>query len=318
MATAEEFGAFFGYAGMVMTFVYFLSPLPTCINVHKSKDVQEFSVFPPLSCEVFFLYSQLMFARFFQVQQYAVGVVNCSLWVYWAIVTMQISSDNLTPNLLINGIGLFQFVAYVSIFMVYAKSRTREFLRLIMALLLFEVILILSFEGIVPRFGDGKLKSRVSGLVTDVLNILLYGSPLIVMRKVIRTKSVKYMPLPMSVLTLVICILWSTQAIFISNMTVLVPNAVGTLLGVAQLILYARRAPSLAQIAQDGHDATFNQEPPSEQQHNYMRTADPPAAAKTRTRVPRCSVPLSDARVSAVLLHLRSSKSCHWAMDQTL
>lgn len=174
------------------------------------------------------------------MQQYAVGVVNCSLWVYWAIVTMQISSDNLTPNLLINGIGLFQFVAYVSIFMVYAKSRTREFLRLIMALLLFEVILILSFEGIVPRFGDGKLKSRVSGLVTDVLNILLYGSPLIVMRKVIRTKSVKYMPLPMSVLTLVICILWSTQAIFISNMTVLVPNAVGTLLGVAQLILYAR------------------------------------------------------------------------------
>mmetsp|Transcript_3272 Transcript_3272/g.7644 ORF Transcript_3272/g.7644 Transcript_3272/m.7644 type:complete len:240 (+) Transcript_3272:60-779(+) len=234
MATAEEFGAFFGYAGMVMTFVYFLSPLPTCINVHKSRDVQEFSVFP-----------------------YAVGVVNCSLWVYWAIVTMQISSDNLTPNLLINGIGLFQFVAYVSIFMVHAKSRAREFLRLIMALLLFELILILSFEGVVPRFGDGKLKSRVSGLVTDVLNILLYGSPLIVMRKVIRTKSVKYMPLPMSVLTLVICVLWSAQAIFISNMTVLVPNAVGTLLGVAQLILYARYCRSTSSCENEDPRSTM-------------------------------------------------------------
>ncbi|CAE7029573.1 SWEET7B [Symbiodinium natans] len=99
MVDKEQLGALFGYAGMVMTFVYFLSPVPTCLQIHKSKDVQEFSVVP-----------------------YVVGVVNCSLWVYWSIVTMEVTSQNLTPNLLINGIGAVQFVCYVSVFMLYSKT----------------------------------------------------------------------------------------------------------------------------------------------------------------------------------------------------
>lgn len=39
------------------------------------------------------------------------------------------------------------------------------------------------------------------------------------------------MPLPMSLLTFVICVLWSTQAVLIQNITVLIPNGLGILLG---------------------------------------------------------------------------------------
>ena len=87
-----------------------------------------------------------------------------------------------------------------------------------------------------------------------VINVLLYGSPLAMMRTVIRTRSVKFMPLPMSLLTFVICILWrdlaspealealgyrkpkrrrGAQAIFIEDVTVGVPNVLGILLGVS-------------------------------------------------------------------------------------
>ena len=55
----------------------------------------------------------------------------------------------------------------------------------------------------------------------------------------------------MSMLTFVICVLWTTQAVLIQNITVLIPNGLGIVLGartvssylqdlgVAQLVLYA-------------------------------------------------------------------------------
>lgn len=223
MVMHPELGSVFGWLGTVFTLVYFLSPVPTCMNVVKSKSVQEFSAFP-----------------------YAMGVFNCSCWVYYCVVTMEASSKDLTPNMVVNGVGALMFLCYVSIFLVYAGSRLTSILRLVLTAILVEALLIGFCEGVVPSLHKGfhwgtspSMKSSVSGLTCVVINVLLYGSPLVMMKTVIQTRSVKYMPLPMSLLGFVICILWSAQAVFIQDVTVGVPNVLGIILGAAQLVLYA-------------------------------------------------------------------------------
>lgn len=42
------------------------------------------------------------------------------------------------------------------------------------------------------------MRAVVVGVICDVFNVIMYSSPLFIVRDVIRTKSVKYMPLPLS------------------------------------------------------------------------------------------------------------------------
>jgi len=221
--TEAVLGADFGYAGMGLTLVYFLSPVGTCSKIVRLRDVQGFSAFP-----------------------YEVGIFNCALWSYYATITMAATSENLLPNLLVNIAGVIMWGAYVAIFLVFSRERPMILRQLGLAMLMLAVLL-LFFECVLPRLDwtfhyggeDMPLKSSVVGAVTDVVNVLLYGSPLVVLRTVIRTKSVEFMPLPLSMLVFAVSCLWSTQALLIGNMAVLMPNLIGVALGIIQLLLYA-------------------------------------------------------------------------------
>ena len=60
---------------------------------------------------------------------------------------MAASAQDLTPNLVTNGLGALMFLYYVSIFLRYAQGRLAEVLRLLTAALLLEVLLIAFLEG---------------------------------------------------------------------------------------------------------------------------------------------------------------------------
>ena len=59
------------------------------------------------------------------------------------------------------------------------------------------------------------------------------------MGTVIRTRSVEFMPLGLSVGTLACASAWTVYAVYVGDATILVPNALGVLLALAQLALYA-------------------------------------------------------------------------------
>eukprot|EP00928_Gymnodinium_smaydae_P058954 TRINITY_DN42171_c0_g1_i1.p1 TRINITY_DN42171_c0_g1~~TRINITY_DN42171_c0_g1_i1.p1 ORF type:complete len:250 (+),score=41.26 TRINITY_DN42171_c0_g1_i1:50-799(+) len=219
----EAVGGAIGYVAMALTGVYFLSPMPTCLNIVRSRSVQKFSPVP-----------------------YVVGVFNCCLWCYYCTITIAAIDENLIPNLVVNACGVGVFAIYVAIFLRFSLERRRLYSYIAVALGLL-LLLVSFFEFVVPKFawnfhwGGSKmpLKSSICGVVTDVINVLLYGSPLVVLRMVVRTKSVKYMPLSLSVLTLIITVLWLAQGLLIGNITVALPNLLGVILGVVQLTLYA-------------------------------------------------------------------------------
>lgn len=83
-------------------------------------------------------------------------------------------------------------------------------------------------------------KAAVSlvGMEGVVFCVLLFSSPLAAMRAVIQTRSAKSIPLPFTLVSLLNCTLWSVLGIFeMNDVMVYVPNLLGFLASVAQLVL---------------------------------------------------------------------------------
>ncbi|KAL8250409.1 hypothetical protein R6Q59_034102 [Mikania micrantha] len=81
-------------------------------------------------------------------------------------------------------------------------------------------------------------RSMIVGLICMVFNILMYVSPLTVMKMVIKTKSVKYMPVTLALASFANSIVWCGYALLRFDPYILVPNVLGTLSSTVQLILY--------------------------------------------------------------------------------
>ncbi|KAH0975536.1 hypothetical protein GBA52_017435 [Prunus armeniaca] len=88
-------------------------------------------------------------------------------------------------------------------------------------------------------FHTTKRRSLIVGIICIVFNILMYASPLTIMKMVIKTKSVKYMPFYLSLASLLNGVVWVVYALLKFDINMLIPNGLGAISGVIQLILYA-------------------------------------------------------------------------------
>ncbi|CAM8913970.1 unnamed protein product [Rhodiola kirilowii] len=200
-----------GIIGNVISFGLFASPIPTFIKIIKNKSVQQFKPDP-----------------------YLATVLNCAMWVFYGMPFVH--PDSLLV-ITINGIGLAMELTYVTIFFIYSTWGKRR--KIIIALLI-ELAFLVVLVVLTLKFVHGtKHRSMVIGLVCIVFNILMYASPLTVMKRVIRTKSVKYMPFLLSLANFLNGIVWVIYAALKFDPYILIPNGLGSLSGLVQLILYA-------------------------------------------------------------------------------
>jgi len=63
----------------------------------------------------------------------------------------------------------------------------------------------------------------------------MYGAPLSVMWEVVRTKSVEFMPLPLSAMSFLNSAVWSLYGFYVQDSYIAMPNNLGTVLTVAQV-----------------------------------------------------------------------------------
>mmetsp|Transcript_166619 Transcript_166619/g.319823 ORF Transcript_166619/g.319823 Transcript_166619/m.319823 type:complete len:135 (+) Transcript_166619:65-469(+) len=94
----------------------------------------------------------------------------------------------------------------------------------------------LSWKPLKP--GD-TLQTDFMGVLCLLINILMYGAPLGVVRQVIRTRSVEFMPLGLSLFTLMCSSSWFVYSFLVSDLWIFVPSASGVVLGILQLIIYS-------------------------------------------------------------------------------
>ncbi|KAG6745997.1 hypothetical protein POTOM_050507 [Populus tomentosa] len=199
-----------GIVGNVISFLLFLSPIPTFVRIIKDKAVKDFKSDP-----------------------YVATLLNCAMWVFYGLPF--ITRDN-TLVITINGIGFVIECIYVAIFFVFSpgKKKTRIIIELLIEVIFMVIVILIT----VFAFHTMKTRALFIGILCIIFNVFMYSSPLTVMRMVIKTKSVKYMPFYLSLANFSNGVVWVIYGLLDFDINLVLPNGLGALSGLIQLILY--------------------------------------------------------------------------------
>ncbi|KAG0500923.1 hypothetical protein HPP92_000995 [Vanilla planifolia] len=113
-----------------------------------------------------------------------------------------------------------------------AKRRMLGLLALLSSV--FAAVALVSFFAL-----HGVSRKLLCGFAASIFSICMYASPLSIMRLVIQTKSVEYMPFLLSLFSFLCGSSWFVFGLLGRDPFIIVPNGCGAALGAAQLVLYA-------------------------------------------------------------------------------
>ncbi|PON77218.1 Bidirectional sugar transporter SWEET10-like [Parasponia andersonii] len=198
----------FGILGNITSFVVFLAPVPTFYRVYKKKSTEGFQSVP-----------------------YVVALFSAMMWLYYATL-----KSDLILLVTINSVGCVIESIYIALYIAYAPKQARMFtLRLLLLLNFGGFCLILLLSHFLAK---GSLRATVLGWVCTSFAVSVFAAPLSIIRVVIRTKSVEFMPFPLSFFLTLSAIMWLFYGIMLKDLCVAIPNVLGLIFGVLQMVLY--------------------------------------------------------------------------------
>ncbi|XP_022935214.1 bidirectional sugar transporter SWEET5-like [Cucurbita moschata] len=211
MVSADLARFIVGVIGNVISFGLFLSPLPTFYQIIKKKSVEEFKPDP-----------------------YIATVLNCMFWVFYGMPFVHPDSMLVIT---INSVGLVLEMIYLTIFFIFAdyRGRTKVCISILIELIFVSIVIHITTLAL----HGTKNRSLLVGIVCDIFNVLMYVSPLTIMKKVIQTRSVKYMPFTLSLANFFNGCIWTSYALIKFDIYILICNSIGVVSGVLQLFIYA-------------------------------------------------------------------------------
>ncbi|KAF5743669.1 bidirectional sugar transporter SWEET12-like [Tripterygium wilfordii] len=183
----------------------------------------------------------------FQSYPYMVSLISAMIWIYYASL-----KSNEYLLITINSFGCVTETIYIAIFIAYAPKQVKmPTLRLVILLNFggFCLILLVSHY-----FLKGAKRLEVLGWLCDAFAVGVFAAPLSIMKKVIQTKSVEFMPFYLSFFLTLSAVMWFFYGFLMKDLFVAVPNTLGFLFGVAQMSLYAvyknykKKLPAVAEV----------------------------------------------------------------------
>ncbi|KAG8476455.1 hypothetical protein CXB51_033349 [Gossypium anomalum] len=185
---------------------------PTFVRIWKKGSVEQYSPVP-----------------------YLATLINCMVWVIFGLPMVH---PNSTLVITINGAGTAIELVYLTVFLIFCHDKKKRLEVLLIALV--EVVFMALVAALVLTLAHTtERRSMVVGIIAILFNIMMYASPLSVMKLVISTKSVEYMPFFLSLASFANGVAWTTYAFLPFDPFIAVPNGLGTLFCLAQLLLYA-------------------------------------------------------------------------------
>ncbi|KAK4340624.1 hypothetical protein RND71_039125 [Anisodus tanguticus] len=200
-----------GIAGNICSFVLFVSPIPTFRRIIRSKSREQFSGLP-----------------------YIYALLNCLICLWYGT---PIVSPGIILVFTVNSVGAVFQLVYILIFIIYAE-RTKKLK--MMGLLLGAFAAVVSVVSISICQFEPPNRQTFVGFFTVISLISMFASPLFIINLVIRTRSVEYMPFYLSLATFLMSLSFFAYGMFKQVPFISVPNGIGGVLGVIQLVLYWR------------------------------------------------------------------------------
>ncbi|KAL6890294.1 hypothetical protein ACP4OV_009057 [Aristida adscensionis] len=199
----------FGLLGNIISFMTYLAPLPTFYRIYKNKSTEGFQSVP-----------------------YVVALFSAMLWIYYALLK---SDEYLLIT--INSAGCIIETIYITFYLVYAPKKAKLFTVKILLLLnvgIFGLILLLTL-----LLCTGEKRIVILGWVCVGFSVSVFVAPLSIIRQVVRTRSVEFMPFSLSASLTASAIVWFLYGLLIRDKYVALPNVLGFTFGVIQMGLYA-------------------------------------------------------------------------------
>lgn len=136
----------------------------------------------------------------------------------------------------VNSVGAAFQLIYIMIFLTFAeRTKKVKVAGLLIAVFgVFAVIICVSL-----RLLDPLVRQVFVGSLSVASLICMFASPLFIINVVIRTRSVEFMPFCLSLSTFLMSISFFAYGLLKHDFFIYVPNGIGTILGVVQLVLYA-------------------------------------------------------------------------------
>ncbi|KAK8658983.1 hypothetical protein V6N13_029201 [Hibiscus sabdariffa] len=198
----------FGILGNAVSFMVSLAPLPTFYLIYKKKTSEGFQSIP-----------------------YVVSLFSAMLWIYYALLKRD-AMFLITINTFCVFIQTFYIVTY------FYYGPKKEKIETVKLMLLFNVfgfgVIFLSTFFLHPS-----LRLLVLGYICMAFALAVFAAPLAIVRKVIKTKSVEYMPFTLSVFLTLGAVMWFFYGLLLKDINIAVPNILGFIFGILQMILYA-------------------------------------------------------------------------------
>ncbi|XP_050914059.1 bidirectional sugar transporter NEC1 [Lathyrus oleraceus] len=204
----HEMVLIFGLLGNIVSFLVFLAPLPTFYSIYKKKSSEGFQSIP-----------------------YVVALLSALLLLYYGFL-----KTNALLIITINCIGCVIEVIYLIMFIIYAPKKLK-ISTLILILVAdiggFGMTMIITFFIVKRAF-----RVHAVGLICAIFNIAVFAAPLSIMRRVIKTRSVEFMPFSLSLFLTLCATMWFFYGLFDKDNYIMMPNVLGFLFGISQMILY--------------------------------------------------------------------------------
>ncbi|KAL6280647.1 hypothetical protein ACE6H2_017528 [Prunus campanulata] len=241
MVSADVVRTVVGVIGNVISLILFLSPVPTFVRIWKKGSVEQYSPAP-----------------------YLATLANCMVWALYGLPIVHPHSILVVT---INGSAIFIELSYIILFLIYASDKKQR-LKVLLGLLVELILMALLVLMVLTVAHTHERRSLIVGIVCILCNIMMYASPLAVMKLVITTKSVEFMPFCLSLFSFANGLAWFSFALIRFDIFLTIPNGLGLLFGSGQLILYATyykntkrllaerkgRQVSLTEVVSDGDE----------------------------------------------------------------
>ncbi|KAJ6672802.1 RAG1-ACTIVATING PROTEIN 1 [Salix viminalis] len=203
-----------GIMGNAASLLLFSAPILTFYRVVRKKSTEEFSCVP-----------------------YIIALLNCLLYTWYGLPVVSYRWENF-PVVTINGLGILLEFSFILIYFWFTSSRGK----IKVAITVIPVILVFCITATISAFAlhDHRHRKIFVGSVALAASVAMYGSPLVVVKKVIKTKSVEFMPFYLSFFSFLASSIWMAYGLLSHDLFLASPNLVGSPLGIVQLVLYCK------------------------------------------------------------------------------